>query len=483
MCRLWRDVALSYPFLWTAILLRESLRVSFNTLAQVFLSRSRGKPVRLYVVACRSPQIKHEIDWRLRQLLQQAIPRATEVHVHLMRNTDLAPFWSTFAAPARSMFSFRVVCNPAPQAVVGNRRHRRPHVDVIPKSGLFLDSTPKLRSVRIQGASLSPVETGTPKLLLHKLQSVELAEDPRDTMKPTPMHHLQATASTLTALTIRSHNTFPAVYPDSFHPIEFPRLQRLDVSSASAYAVEVLRWATVPQTTGIRIDLFQHMPGWACVDPAAAVRREHWGIAPALVRLMAASPPIRAISVTPTGDMGPRFFYSFWTEIPRGTLSRCPDWNTVASPPRLSFANAVKTPPPSSGNVGQWCDLMRPDTAELFSCFPLASCRILHLHQIPTDTSAWEGDALVTSATSLHTVEAWGDMAAKALITLLDPPSEETLSTRLSSLRTLRFVGLTASFRGGELVHDLARVSARRAARKLAALDVHFPRCEGVPSS
>ncbi len=117
--------------------------------------------------------------------------------------------------------------------------------------------------------------------------------------------------------------------------------------------------------------------------------------------------------------------------------------------------------------------------AGLFSCFPLTTCRILYLHQTPADTSAWEGDALVTSATSLHTIEAWEDMAARALINLLDPGSEDTFSTRLSSLRTLRVVAITAKFRTQELNRDLA---AWRRIRNLPPLDVQFRRCAGFIS-
>ncbi|RPD58818.1 hypothetical protein L226DRAFT_616573 [Lentinus tigrinus ALCF2SS1-7] len=484
VCRLWRDIALSYPFLWTGILMRESLRISFNTLAQLFLQRSRGKPVRLYVVACRSPQIRHEIDWRLRQLLQQAIPRATEIHVHLMRNTELESFWSTFAAPAKLMSSLRIVCKIDPPPV--NQRlpqaHQQLNVDVIPQSGLFLDTTPLLRSVSIHGAPLVDAESKTPKLLLQMLQSIELvdSEDSHYPINqyPTPLHHLRVTATVLTALTIRSFNLLPL--PNfSPHVIVFPRLQTLEVSSASSFAAEILRRVGIPQTAGVRIDLFQHASGWMLRERWAAIRR-HDGISSALVKLLAASLSIRAISVTPTGvDGDRRVFHSFWTDIPPNTLPCCPEWapTSLRMTPRLSFANAVQASYPLAHGMAHWCDVLYPDMADLLSLLPLTTCRVLYLHQIPADTASWEGDALLSSATSLHTIEAWGDMAAKALTNLLNPPSEETLTTRLSSLRVISFVGLTMDFQTQVLVPLLATISVRRAAHGLATLDVQFRNC------
>ena len=236
VCRWWKDIALSYPHLWTGILMRESRRISFNTLARKFLGLSRGQPIRLYVVASRSPPLKHEIDPRIRELLQQAIPRAREIHIRSLRLINLESFWSMFNAPAKSMSSLWIILKPpgAPPNPSASQRPPLPPLQrtsrnlfVIPCSGLFGDTTPKLRSISIYGASLPPVKSMTPKLLLQRLQSVDITEDSlySDNLFPTPLYHLRITAPTLTVLKLHSNNRIPrADVPDNLHRIAFPRL-------------------------------------------------------------------------------------------------------------------------------------------------------------------------------------------------------------------------------------------------------------------
>ena len=186
--------------------------------------------------------------------------------------------------------------------------------------------------------------------------------------------------------------------------------------------------------------------------------------------------PIVAVSFTPTGlDGDPRVQYSFWTEMPPATPASCPEWSMDTPLPRMSFSNVARAPVWDDCNLRWSVPNGGPETAELFSLLSLTTCRVFYIHGIATNTIFWEGDTLINGATKVDTIEAWGDsMAARALIHLLSPPSEGTMTARLPSLRIICFVDISMDFQVQELADMLDRMSVRRAAHTFPVLDVQF---------